>query len=843
LNIMERMDKHVCCDALRETRTYRGWDSLTIAVTATEYDALGRAASVEDRLGHAATYAYNGFGRLETETNAESGETSYTYDNQGRMLTLTDPEGNVTAWTYDRLGRVASETNELSDTREFVYSGGLLERRIDRLGRVIEYAYDLFGRQTGEYWYANETAADNDPTHQNPLYSIVHTYDRLGNVLTASDAAAEYEYVYDALGRVVEETQDIDGLTPVIVFSYQYSAVGLRTQTAATIGGVADAVTDYFHDPLGRVTLVEQHGVQGGNEVAEKRIDLSYDAASRYSTIAYYSDLDGGAGDLVMTAAYTYDPLGRLTDLVYTDGTPAAIREFGWAYDAAGRMLSHDSDIASEDVTSYTHDDTNQLTGADYTTGADESYEYDSNGNRVTANGGSYATDANNRLVSDGYFRYEYDSEGNLIYRYVDEDSSETLNAGDTEVTEYVWDHRNRLTEVVHKDIFGGATDWRAEYVYDCFNHRIASLYDIDGDTDVDLEERYVWQGKNVALDFVDSDGAGETESLELARRYLWGQAVDQLFAQEKFDDGGAEDVLYFVRDNLGSTRSLVDYLGQITATYSYDSFGNVTVQTGYITDTRYLYTCQEYDLTTGFYYYDARWYDPAVGKFISEDPIESDVNLYRYVHNVPTIYIDPMGLRKLISSNCEVRTSRSGWIVGECSANWKIEAAPGAWCPSDMTQTERMTFNIFTGISCNEDGSVSIGNLIVRYNKHGFDSWELGVPGGVSYWSRDWVDASSITTITNCESPDIGQIANMEITITWYTESGFAFYPGIGGFWFRLGSLSNGIKKVASTTVSYKINCCISQCDDEDDDHDVSENAPDCPFPGYGKDDDICQG
>ena len=148
-------------------------------------------------------------------------------------------------------------------------------------------------------------------------------------------------------------------------------------------------------------------------------------------------------------------------------------------------------------------------------------------------------------------------------------------------------------------------------------------------------------------MDFVDSDGDGGTYSDELTNRYLWGQAVDQLLAQETVDDGGVEDVLYPVTDNLGSVRSLVEYDGDIVSTYSYDSYGNVTVLVGTITDTRYLFTGQEYDASTGLYYYDARWYDPTIGKFISEDPISffgGDTNLYRYVGNNPLNYTDSRG-------------------------------------------------------------------------------------------------------------------------------------------------------------------------------------------------------
>ncbi len=118
--------------------------------------------------------------------------------------------------------------------------------------------------------------------------------------------------------------------------------------------------------------------------------------------------------------------------------------------------------------------------------------------------------------------------------------------------------------------------------------------------------------------DFVDADGAGEVSSPELATRYLWGQAVDQLFAQEAVDDGGPEGVSYPVIDNLHSVRSLVDSAGDITATYRYDSYGNATALAGSLAATRFLYTSQEYDAATGLYYYNARWYNPALGKFIS---------------------------------------------------------------------------------------------------------------------------------------------------------------------------------------------------------------------------------
>jgi RHS repeat-associated protein len=76
-----------------------------------------------------------------------------------------------------------------------------------------------------------------------------------------------------------------------------------------------------------------------------------------------------------------------------------------------------------------------------------------------------------------------------------------------------------------------------------------------------------------------------------------------------------------------------------------YDSFGN---STGSLL-TRYTYTGREFDSDTGLYYYRARWYEPQVGRFISEDPIGFDggMNWYSYVENDPVNYDDPSGLQK----------------------------------------------------------------------------------------------------------------------------------------------------------------------------------------------------
>ena len=117
----------------------------------------------------------------------------------------------------------------------------------------------------------------------------------------------------------------------------------------------------------------------------------------------------------------------------------------------------------------------------------------------------------------------------------------------------------------------------------------------------------------------------------------------DGLRIDEKLRSKNGTTVRYFLTDHLGSTEALADATGAIVSSTSYDSFGNSTSNIA----TTYRYTGREYDADTGLYYYRNRWYDPEIGRFISEDPIGfagGDVNLYRYVWNSPYNFTDPYG-------------------------------------------------------------------------------------------------------------------------------------------------------------------------------------------------------
>ena len=293
--------------------------------------------------------------------------------------------------------------------------------------------------------------------------------------------------------------------------------------------------------------------------------------------------------------------------------------------------------ISTDGTTTYAHDATDQLTGADHSYQADEAYAYDAAGNR---SGADYDTAAANRLTSDGTFDYTYDDEGNLLTR-----TRISADPADDKIVEYQWDHRNRLIGVVNKDSAGLVTQ-QVQYTYDVFNNRIIKSVDADGPgPEQAASTHFIYDGEDIVAEF---EKAGQ--SYDLTHRYLHGPGTDQILADEYIDDP-THGVYWALADHQGSVRDVVELDGSTAVIgnhIKYDSFGNIASQSAPGAEFRYSYTGREFDAETGLYYYRARYYDAATARFIGEDPLTfaaGDANFYRYVGNTPMTLTDPSGM------------------------------------------------------------------------------------------------------------------------------------------------------------------------------------------------------
>ena len=111
----------------------------------------------------------------------------------------------------------------------------------------------------------------------------------------------------------------------------------------------------------------------------------------------------------------------------------------------------------------------------------------------------------------------------------------------------------------------------------------------------------------------------------------------------------------YYQADGLGSLTSLSNTSGALANTYTYDSFGNLVASSGSLVSS-FRYTGREFDTETSLYYYRARYYDAAGGRFLSEDPIRfkgGSTNFYNYALQDPVLLIDPSGKRYCKFDNC----------------------------------------------------------------------------------------------------------------------------------------------------------------------------------------------
>ena len=161
-----------------------------------------------------------------------------------------------------------------------------------------------------------------------------------------------------------------------------------------------------------------------------------------------------------------------------------------------------------------------------------------------------------------------------------------------------------------------------ASYVYDALGRRVKRTKG----TDI---SKFTHDGQDVVLD----------DENTVITTYQNGAGIDN-----KLSIKNGSNRSYVLGDPLGSTNGLADQSGAVTSSATYDSFGNQAGTLG----TRYGYTGRERDDFTGLMYYRARMYDPALGRFISEDPIGfagANINLYGYVRNNPLNLIDPLGL------------------------------------------------------------------------------------------------------------------------------------------------------------------------------------------------------
>jgi RHS repeat-associated protein len=376
--------------------------------------------------------------------------------------------------------------------------------------------------------------------------------------------------------------------------SYSYDAASNRDSMTDPEGGV----TSYTYDTLNRLT--------GLTDFNFNSFGLSYDQLGRRTSLTRPNGV---------STSYQYDSLSRLLSVLHQVGANT-LDGAAYTVDAAGNRTSK-SDALAGTTSNYTYDAIYQLTqvvASSTPPTTTENYSFDAVGNRLSSLGvAPYSYDDSNELTSTPNVSFTYDANGNT--------TSETDGSG---ATSYTWDFENRLSSVTLPGS-GGSVNFK----YDPFGRRIQKV-SASGTT------VYAYDGDNVIAEL---DGSGSAVS-----RYTQGLGIDEPLAMSR---GGVTS--FYHADGLASVTSLTDPSGQVAASYTYDSFGNLTASTGNITNP-FRYTARELDLETGLYYYRGRYYASNTGRFVSEDSARftsGASNFFPYVDGSPLNFRDPYGYVK----------------------------------------------------------------------------------------------------------------------------------------------------------------------------------------------------
>ena len=215
-------------------------------------------------------------------------------------------------------------------------------------------------------------------------------------------------------------------------------------------------------------------------------------------------------------------------------------------------------------------------------------------------------------------------------------------------------------------------------YGYDALNRRIQK--NVDGSVTT-----YVYDQEDIHFEF---DGSGP--SATIAARYTHGARIDEPLVMQRDLDGGGGfgpgEAFFYHSEGLGSVIALSDDLGTVVAETAYDGFGSVVLQTGSVINP-YSYTGRERDPESGLMYYRARYYAPAMGRFIGEDPLgfgAGDTNLQRYALNNVLYWTDPSGLDSLQFDGSNLTLlDDSGGVIEQWPAS---SGAPGT-TPADQNE------------------------------------------------------------------------------------------------------------------------------------------------------------
>ncbi|WP_049973837.1 RHS repeat-associated core domain-containing protein, partial [Azospirillum sp. B4] len=568
-----------------------------------EYDAEDNVVRHSDPLGRVTRWRYDGLPFPVERVSADGTRFGYRYDSELNLVGLINQKGESYRLDYDLAGQLVGEVG--FDGRHLAYrrdAAGFVVEAQDQ-GRATRYVRDPMGRLL-------ETVFADGQAHR-------FSYDGAGRLLSADTPDTRAGFAYDAAGRLVVETQGDQEIR------YRRDGRGRRVATLLPDGRRID--------------------VAWGPDDLATAVGLDGQALARFAHDSLGREVERLAGGIHQMQAF--DPQGRL---VRQEGRRqeggGAVFTRGYGYDGADTLTAIED--ARRGVKRYHYDACDRLLAVDGT--EPERFVTDPAGNILASGpdaefwGGEARGD---RLLVHGDAKFQYDAWGNRV--------KEWRAAGGAVAIDYRYGPDNRLREVKESSRLGTTF---TRFGYDALGRRVwkesARLAPAPANdagmtvatSPTGRRTTFLWDGDTL---LAESGATPGTADDPLATVYVYEPgSFRPLLQLRRTEPKQRAQVYHYHLDHLGTPQELTNDNGEVVWAADYKAWGALARSYVATVPNPLRFQGQYHDTETGLHYNRHRYYAPAQGCFITQDPIRlaGGNNLAIYVPN-PLKWIDPLGL------------------------------------------------------------------------------------------------------------------------------------------------------------------------------------------------------